>query len=459
MWKMKLIIVLLFKSILTNDWIDEWNKSIDDEIYESNMKYLKENGKIKNDESFVSNEENGKIYNDELFGSSEENGKIRNDEFESSEEKSKNLENSYDKEGLQLQLNKCLSIINSNDIRSCVIEMCSKNCANFEETEENVERKCKYGCKLQADAFLKAQIDYPMTPPKNLLGQALDRCWEDCNGMHLPSISELSSCTRGCNEMRKLQNIHLTASNDDWMESNESGEQSKESETMIKTNDEGEGPVIRTYVLYKNVDVDDMLGGQQDEFYQSLVNIVNNMFSYIDYMDQDQEAFLQNINDCKGYKNDRQQLRLPNVMQQALRQSDMDYSDQKKQSHNEGWFENLKKTIKHSTDDVKRVFSSPVTRDMLFYLFVGVSAFMLLTAMLDLCQPESRKNEDGNEDCFDGEMVKARLPTYEECMEAQHLKYNLQVDLDVDVHTPNGIKKIPIGNIPEISNSDHINEN
>ena len=49
----------------------------------------------------------------------------------------------------------------------------------------------------------------------------------------------------------------------------------------------------------------------------------------------------------------------------------MDYSDQKKQSHNEGWFENLKKTIKHSTDDVKRVFSSPVTRDMLFYLFVG----------------------------------------------------------------------------------------
>lgn len=68
MWKMKLIIVLLFKSILTNDWIDEWNKSIDDEIYESNMKYLKENGKIKNDESFVSNEENGKIYNDELFG-------------------------------------------------------------------------------------------------------------------------------------------------------------------------------------------------------------------------------------------------------------------------------------------------------------------------------------------------------------------------------------------------------
>ena len=54
---------------------------------------------------------------------------------------------------------------------------------------------------------------------------------------------------------------------------------------------------------YKNVDVDDMLGGQQDEFYQSLVNIVNNMFSYIDYMDQDQEAFLQNINDCKVFLN------------------------------------------------------------------------------------------------------------------------------------------------------------
>ena len=52
---------------------------------------------------------------------------------------------------------------------------------------------------------------------------------------------------------------------------------------------------------YKNVDVDDMIGGQQDEFYQSLVNIVNNMFSYIDYMDQDQEAFLQNINDCKVF--------------------------------------------------------------------------------------------------------------------------------------------------------------
>ena len=104
------------------------------------MKYLKENGKINNDESSVSNEENGKINNDELFGSSEENGKIRNDEFESSEEKSKILEDSYDKEGLQSQLNKCLSISNSNDIRSCVIEMCSKNCVNFEETEEVKKR-------------------------------------------------------------------------------------------------------------------------------------------------------------------------------------------------------------------------------------------------------------------------------------------------------------------------------
>ena len=54
---------------------------------------------------------------------------------------------------------------------------------------------------------------------------------------------------------------------------------------------------------YKNVDVENLLGGQQDEFYQSLVNIVNNMFSYIDYMDQDQEAFLQNINDCKVFLN------------------------------------------------------------------------------------------------------------------------------------------------------------
>ena len=105
------------------------------------MKYLKENGKINNDESSVSNEENGKINNDELFGSSEENGKIKNDElFESSEEKSKILEDSYDKEGLQSQLNKCLSISNSNDIRSCVIEMCSKNCVNFEETEEVKKR-------------------------------------------------------------------------------------------------------------------------------------------------------------------------------------------------------------------------------------------------------------------------------------------------------------------------------
>ena len=90
------------------------------------MKYLKENGNINNVEMFESSEENGKINNDELF--------------ESNEEKSKILENSYDKEGLQSQLNKCLSISNSNDIRSCVIEMCSKNCVNFEETEEVKKR-------------------------------------------------------------------------------------------------------------------------------------------------------------------------------------------------------------------------------------------------------------------------------------------------------------------------------
>jgi len=416
MWKMKFIMVLLFNSILTDDWDDlDWINS----------------------------------NNEEIFDSSNENGKI--------------LENSYDKEDLQSQLNKCLSISNSNDIRSCVITMCSKNCNNFEEVEETLETKCKFGCKLQADAFIKAQIDYPMTPPKNLLGQSLDKCWEDCNVMHLASISELSSCTRGCNEMRKLQKIHLTAPNNDdsldSMESNESEEsleskESEKSETMIKTNEEG--PVIRTYVLYKNVDLENMLGGQEDEFYQSLVNIVNNMFSYIDYMDQDQDQdFLQNINDYKGYKNDRQQLRLPNSMQQALSQSDMDYSEQK-ESHNEGWFENMKKTVERGTEDVRKAFSSPVTRDMLFYLFVGISAFMLLTAMLDLCQPESRRNEDADDEgcIFNGKVEKVRLPTYEECMEAQHLKYNLQVD----VHSPNGMKKIPIENIPKLSGDDQQSE-
>merc|ERR1711915_997373 len=51
--------------------------------------------------------------------------------------------------------------------------------------------------------------------------------------------------------------------------------------------------------------------------------------------------------------------------------SDMDYSEQN-ESHNEGWFENMKKTVERGTEDVRRAFSSPVTRDMLFYLFVGI---------------------------------------------------------------------------------------
>lgn len=109
-------------------------------------------------------------------------------------------------------LNKCLTIKNSEKINFCVVQLCAKNCQAIHQKSGG---KCVTGCELQSSIFLQTKKNYPNTKPENLLGESIDKCWEGCDSMKLISYSDVSSCVKGCNEMRKLQKNQIQQTNKD----------------------------------------------------------------------------------------------------------------------------------------------------------------------------------------------------------------------------------------------------
>merc|ERR1711936_1205492 len=180
--------------------------------------------------------------------------------------------------------NKCLFIVNSEKIRPCVVQLCDKNCQAINQKSEG---KCITGCQLQSSIFLESKKHYQKTKPEYLLGQALDKCWEGCDSMKLISYSDVSSCVKGCNEMRKLQKNQIlqtktnpvkTAIEKIPKEIKEDQDSKviaqKSSNEVADTDVDG----FRTFVVVRNNDI----SVSSDDFYISLVRLMDSLFTEVD---------------------------------------------------------------------------------------------------------------------------------------------------------------------------------
>jgi len=96
----------------------------------------------------------------------------------------------------------------------------------------------------------------------------------------------------------------------------------------------------------------------------------------------------------------------------------------------EEWLGKVKNNVEEYAQQLKSKLNSARTKEFLYYTLLTISLVMLMVSTYDICikskdQPENLEQEYE-------EMMKTKLPTYEECMMAEPCKYNLQVE----VHAP-----------------------
>jgi len=332
-------------------------------------------------------------------------------------------------------LNKCLSIKNQIQVSNCVFNLCDKKCSQLSDSsseEKDEFNKCRWGCKLQVDSLKMAKQNYPQTPTTNLLGQSIDKCWKDCDGMNLIR-KQVSTCVTGCNEMRKLQKSQMLMK-----------------KTVESTDEETSGiPSAMSYVFWRGGDDDDVMGmsllDDSDNILQVMFSIINSVFSDIEPVEFN--------NNRRGYSDDRLQLIIPRyiskpVAKQSSRihqslpsDTSLDHVKQPErwfssltgsdaEESAEEWLGKVKNNVEEFAQQLKSKLNSARTKEFLYYTLLTISLVMLMVSTYDICikskdQPENLEQEYE-------EMMKTKLPTYEECMMAEPCKYNLQVE----VHAP-----------------------
>merc|ERR1711862_671964 len=255
--------------------------------------------------------------------------------------------------------------------------------------------------------------------------------------MHLQSMPEVTSCTTGCNQMRKLQKQKVA--NEEHLSSEESNESSEPdnqpirreqaaSSTNQKTESDSDVPVVRTYVLWRNFDTNNVFG-DREYFYKSVMKMMGSLFENIESLDDDNYDY---NDDVGGYKNDREQLNIPTIQKSQRWFSPLSQSPE---ATSDRWMEDVKTEASKIVQQMKTTLQSPQTREILYYVLVVTSACMLLTAMLDICQIKKTKPQLNLEEEYysDEGLTKTKLPTYEQCMlGSEPCKYNL---LHVKVHS------------------------
>merc|ERR1712112_99236 len=236
--------------------------------------------------------------------------------------------------------------------------------------------------------------------------------------------------------MRKLQK--QKAANEEQLSSEESLESSESvnepirreqaaSSTSQKTESDSDVPVVRTYVLWRNFDTNNVFG-DREYFFKSVKKMMGSLFEKIESLDDNDDDY----DEVGGYKDDREQLNIPTIQKSQRWFSPLSQSPEMTSAR---WMKDVKTEASKIVQQMKTTLQSPQTREILYYVLVVTSACMLLTAMLDICQIKKTKPQLNLEEEYysDEGLAKSKLPTYEECMLASEpCKYNL---LHVKVHS------------------------
>jgi len=313
---------------------------------------------------------------------------------------------------------KCLTMKDKTRSDSCLVETCTDHCLlrNRNKKQQN-EREYKIGCKLMQSYFTSVKEKFPKTEPEYLLGNALDQCWEGCTENYTP-------CTLGCVAMRDIQKQMLNFVPEESQETQELQQENPErasssEETEMDDSDTEEIPVVRSYVLWRPS------GGDMESVvtnYNTILSIMQQMFG--DTMVEDSRP---------GYQDDRRQFSLPGQGSRYVATEEESQADKAKKTM-ENVYENIREGFDSAVLKMRSSLQNPRYRELIFYVLLSICCFLILTAIFDILGENRKRNTDEIEDHYllEDTSIKAKLPTYAECLMQDTVKYKMAVHIEED---------------------------
>jgi len=325
-----------------------------------------------------------------------------------------------------------------NDNVSSQVEVCTGHCL---VTDTNTQKKneadlCNFGCKSMKNVFEDLKSKFSSTDAQYLLGNALDQCWEGCVDNFSAGVS---SCTSGCDAMRNIQKkIIKTAKieNSEYASNEETLEdfQPENFKLQVEDADIEQIPVVRTFVLWRPNSVD-MEGVYTS--YNTMVSLMQEMFGDLVTEGEDVERI--------GYQDDRTQLSLPGYREGSapLTSQQQSQTDRAKKAV-ENLYQNIQEKFENIALNLRRSLQSPRYRELIFYVLMTLCCFLILTAIFDILNDNKRQNAEEDEDRYHLEdtAIKAKLPSYEECMLQDPIKEKLAVHLQYEQETEEKCDKV-----------------
>jgi len=276
--------------------------------------------------------------------------------------------------------------------------------------------------------FASAKEMFPQTEPEYLLGSAIDQCWEGCTENYTP-------CTMGCVAMRDIQkqimNTEESSSEETQEVDQENIEQASSEETELADSDTEEIPVVRSYVLWRPsaADMESVVTN-----YNTILSVMQQMFG--DTMVEEGRA---------GYQDDRRQFSLPGQAQRYAATEEESQVDKAKKTV-ENVYENIRERLDSALLKMKSSLQNPRYRELIFYVLLSICCFLILNAIFDILGENRKQKSEEIEDHYllEDTSIKAKLPTYDECLMQDTIKYKLAVHIEEDGEDEKKCEKIEI---------------
>jgi len=156
--------------------------------------------------------------------------------------------------------------------------------------------------------------------------------------------------------------------------------------------------------------------------YNTILSIIQEMFG--DTMVEEGRA---------GYQDDRRQFSLPGQAYRYAAPEELSQADKAKQTL-ENVYENIRERFDSVVLKMKSSLQSPRYRELIFYVLLSICCFLILTAIFDILDEKRRQKSDEIEDHYllEDTSIKAKLPTYAECLMEDTIKYKLEVNIEED---------------------------
>merc|ERR1711962_373822 len=326
------------------------------------------------------------------------------------------------------------------------ITRCADLCTFQSKVGQDHRELCTKGCKLQTEAFNSIKERFSKTLPSLLLGSALDRCWEDCAGKY--KSPSPSSCTSGCDNMRKIQKMQLENTdhepeqitkktfshnlpiskslskiNLDFNVEKFDKVEKNENYLIMKKEDkhEEEEPVQQwTYVLWRP---ELSLLEDPHQTYSRMVNMMNLLLDSVNVQEEPFERY-----NPKGWLDDRMQLRIPPLPES--RSASL-------HGEEENFYNNVAQSLESIKKQVGATISTPGFRQDVYYFLIGLCSLLLLSAAFNsIFMKRETRGQTEDHYYLHGPAITAKLPSYEDCIKA---------DRDLMVGIPaEEIKKTPL---------------